>query len=142
MSLSSHINELVTFLNLLETKFDIICITESRLSQKNPLTSNINIPGYNIEHTPTEASAGGALMFISQTLQYKVRKDLQIYCPKGLESAFPALLFPNKPSFVIGTIYKHPTMQNYKFNIDFMENLLNKIKQESKRKQMILTELN
>ena len=42
-------------------------------------------------------------------------------------------MFPNKPSFVIGTISKHPTIQNYKFNIDFMENLLNKIKQESKR---------
>ena len=84
--LSSHINELITFLNLLETKFDIICITESRISQKNPLISNINIPGYNIEHNPTEASAGGALMFISQTLQYKAQKDLQIYCPKELES--------------------------------------------------------
>ena len=75
--LSSHINELPTFLNLLETKFDIIFIIESRLSQKNPQTTNINIPGYNIEHTPTKVSTGGALMFISQTLQYKVRKDLQ-----------------------------------------------------------------
>ena len=98
-------NELVTFLNLLDTKFDIIFITESRLSQKIPLTSNINI-----EDTPTEASAGGALMFISQTLQYKVRKDLQIYWPKELESIFIELLFPDKPSFVIGTIYKHLTM--------------------------------
>ena len=34
MSLSSHINVLATFLNLVETKFDITCITESRLSQK------------------------------------------------------------------------------------------------------------
>ena len=33
-SLSSQINELVTFLNLLETKIHIICITESRISQK------------------------------------------------------------------------------------------------------------
>ena len=132
-ALSSHINKLVTFLNLLETKFDIICLTESRLSQKNPLTSNINIPRYNTEHTPTQASASGALMFISQTLQCKVQKDLQIYCPKEPESVFIELLFPNKPSFVIGTIYKHPTMQNYKFNIDSMENLLNKIKHESKR---------
>ena len=64
-SLFSHINELATFLNLLETKFDIICITESRPSQKNPLTSNFNISGYNIEHTPREASVSGALMFIS-----------------------------------------------------------------------------
>ena len=44
----THTNEVATFLNLLETKFDIICITESRLSQKNQLKSNINIPGYNI----------------------------------------------------------------------------------------------
>ena len=72
-------------------------------------------------------------MFISQTLQYKVQKYLQIYCPKELESFFIELLFPNKPGFVIGTIYKHPAMQNYKFNVDFMENLLNKIKQESKK---------
>ena len=82
MSLCSYINELVTFFNLLETKFDIICITERRLSQKSPLTSNINIPECNIEHTPTEGSSGGALIFISETLQYKVQKDLQIYCPK------------------------------------------------------------
>ena len=129
----SYTKKMVSFLNLLETKFDIICIIESWLFQKNPLTSNINIPGYNIGHTPREASAGGALMFISQTLQYKVRKDLQIYCPKKLESVFIEILFPNKPSFVIGTIYKHPIMQNYEFNIDFMENLLNKIKQESER---------
>ena len=133
MFLSSDINELPTFLNFLEIKFDIICIAESRLSQKNPLTSNINIPEYNIEHTPTEVSAGGALMFISQTLQYKVGKDLQIHCRKRLESVFIELLFSNKPSFLIGTIYKHPIMQNYKFNIEFLENLLNKIKQESKR---------
>ena len=132
-SLSSHTNELVTFLNLLETKFDIRCITESRLSQKNPLTSNISIPGYNIEHTPTEACAGEALMIISQTRKYKVQKDLQIYCSRKLESVLIKLLFPNKPSFIIGTIYEHPTMQNYKFNIDFMENLLNKTKPESKR---------
>ena len=44
------------------------------------------------------------------------------------KSVFIERLFPNKPTFVTGTIYKHPTMQNYKFNIEFMENLLNKIK--------------
>ena len=33
-SLSSQINELVTFLDLFQIKFEIICITESRLSQK------------------------------------------------------------------------------------------------------------
>ena len=53
-SLSCHINDLLNFLALLTTKFDVIYITEKRLSQKNPLTTNIELPGYNIEQTPTE----------------------------------------------------------------------------------------
>ena len=38
------------FLSLIKTTFDIICISESRFSQTNSLTTNI--PGYNFEHTP------------------------------------------------------------------------------------------
>ena len=48
-SISSHINDLKMFINLLNTKFDIICIPESRLSQKPPQPTNIHLPGYNIE---------------------------------------------------------------------------------------------
>ena len=61
----------------------------------------------------------------------KYKKTYRYTVPKKLESVF--IKVQNKPSFVIDTIYKHPTMPNYKFNIDFMENLLNKIRQESKR---------
>ena len=74
-SLSCHINDLVNFLALLNTKFDVICITETRLSHKNPITTNIELPGYNTEQTPTESSAGGALIYISQNLSYKRRTD-------------------------------------------------------------------
>ena len=49
-----------------------MCSTESGILQKNPLASNINIPEYNIEYSPTEASAGVALMYISQILEYEV----------------------------------------------------------------------
>ena len=66
-------------------------------------------------------------MFISQTLQYKVQKDLQMYYSKEIESVFIVRLFRNKPCFLMDTIYKHPTMQNYKFNIELMENLIYKI---------------
>ena len=34
--LSCHINDLVNFFPLLNTKFDVICITEMRLSYKSP----------------------------------------------------------------------------------------------------------
>ena len=131
-SLSAHIDDLKNFLSELSIKFDIICISESRLSQKKPQTTNINLTGYNIEQTPTESSAGGVLLYISQKFSYKQRKDLQIYCPKELESVFIELTIPNKPNFIVGAMYKHPSMQHYKFNNDFLQNLLNKIQTEKK----------
>ena len=54
-----------------------------------------------------EAFGDRAVVFISQTLQFKVQKDLQIYFPKELESVFIELFFPNKLSFVVGTICKY-----------------------------------
>ena len=85
-------------------------ISESRITKSNTLTTNINIPGYNIEHTPTESKAGGCLLYISDKIPYKLRNDLNVYCPKQLESVFIEVLLSNKPSQIIGTIYKHPSM--------------------------------
>lgn len=53
--------------------------SQSRLSTKNPITTNIEIADYNIEQTPTVSTVGGALIYISQNLSYKPPKDLQIY---------------------------------------------------------------
>ena len=56
-----HINELNLFLSFFKVKFDVISISEGRITKSNTLTTNIDIPGYNIEHTPTESKAGGCL---------------------------------------------------------------------------------
>ena len=65
-----------------------MCSSESGILQKNPLASNINIPEYNIEYSPTEPAAGVPLMYISQILEYEVRKDLWIYSLRELEPVF------------------------------------------------------
>ena len=55
-SLSFHINELKLLLSSFNLNFDIIlCITESRITKSNLPTSNIHIPGDNIEQTPTKS---------------------------------------------------------------------------------------
>ena len=131
-SISAHINNLRNFLNLVNQKIDIRCISESRISTKNPQTTNRDLPGYNIEQTPTESSAGGALIYISQSLSYKNRKDLHIYCTKELESVFIEFLIPNKKNHLVGVIYKHPTMKHHKFNNDFMNTLFDKLTKENK----------
>ena len=49
-SLPLRINELKLFLSFFKYRFDIISVSESRITKSNILTTNIDIPGYNIEH--------------------------------------------------------------------------------------------
>ena len=87
-SLSYYIDSLKDFLAEIKTPPKIIAISESRVkSNKEPL-SQINIPGYTIEQTPTDSGKGGALLYISTELRYKIRKDLIISKSKELESVF------------------------------------------------------
>ena len=50
---------------------------------------------------------------------------------------FVELTISNKPNLIAGTAYKQPSMQRYKFNNYFLENILNNIKTE--KKSSILT---
>ena len=131
-SISAHIDDLRTFLSLVNHKVDIICISESRISTKHTQTTIIDLPCFNTEQTPTESSAGGTLIYIFQNLSYKSRKDLQIYCPKELESTFIEVLIPNKKSHLIRVVCKHPSMKHCKFNNDFINTLLEKLTLENK----------
>ena len=81
------------------------------------------MPGYNMEHTPTESKAGGCLLYISDKIPYKLRNDLNVYCPKQLESVFIELLLSNKPSQIIGTIYKYPSMNVSTSTNDHLKNM-------------------
>ena len=63
--LSANIDDVENFLSKLRIKFDQICILESRLSQKNPQTTSINLVGCNIEQTSTKSSAGVILLYLN-----------------------------------------------------------------------------
>ena len=78
-SLPFHIGEFTNLLSELNSNFEIIGITETRLTTKKDLVNSIEIPNYNIEHTLTESDKGGALLYISKEINYKSRDDLNIY---------------------------------------------------------------
>ena len=85
-SLPFHFEELSTPITQHNLNFDFLGISESCLKlNQNPLTS-IELPGYNIEYTPTKRNNGGTLLFIKKGRNYKLRKDPQIYKSKELES--------------------------------------------------------
>ena len=92
------------------------------------------MPGYNIEHTPTESSNGATLLYIKQGINCKLRKDLQMYKSKELEPMFIEVLEPgmSRNNMIIGCIYCHPSMELPEFSSHFLSVLLEKISEEKK----------
>ena len=77
-SIQLHVEEIRILLHALDYKFDIIAISESKL--KGEPQVDISLSGY---HPPyckfTEAEKGGTILYISDKLNFKPRKDLEIY---------------------------------------------------------------
>ena len=119
-----HINNLKILLSFFKVKFDIISISEKRITRNNTQKTNTDIWRYNIEHTLTKSKAAGCLLYISDRIPYKLRNDLDVYCPKQLESVLIEVLFSNKPSQIINTIYKHPSMNVSTFTNDHLKKYL------------------
>ena len=69
-SLQKHIDELISFLSLLNHPFNVLCITETRLNEEKPL-ANISIDGYEFVHTPTKTQCGGAAILIKTGMSRK-----------------------------------------------------------------------
>ena len=112
-SLIFHFDELLVLMAENKFNFDFLGISETRLKLNRNSLNPISIPSYNTEHTPTEPSNGGTLLHIKHGINYKLRKDLQIYKSKELESTFVEVLEPgmSKNNMIIGCIYCHPPME-------------------------------
>jgi exonuclease III len=133
-SLSRHYDEFNELLSLLDLNFGIIGISESRFLINQPSPFNFSLEGYSVEHTPTESSAGGALLYISNRFSHQPRSDLSklMNSPKVLESVFVEITFSHKTNFIVGCIYKHPGMHIGTFNNEFLSPLLQYISRENK----------
>ena len=70
-SLNKNFHDPQHLLSCPKTKFDIIAISETRITRQVPLLNNLNLNNYFFEFTPTEASAGGTLLYIVNHLSYK-----------------------------------------------------------------------
>ena len=119
-------------MNCTKTKFDIIAISETRITKQVSLLNNLNLNNYSFEFTPTETSAGGTLLYIANHLSYKCRNDLNIYKKNELESTFIEIVNPKKSNIIVGVIYRHPSMDLTDFNCNYLSKLLENISKEQK----------
>ena len=86
-------DQLHVILAEIDIGFDFIGFTESCLSKTNLSPTNMVLAIYAIELTPTESSAGGAVLYIK--LLHKV------------ESVFVEVIMPKRTKVIVGCIYRH-----------------------------------
>ena len=64
-SLNKNFEELQILLQSTNFQSDVIPITDTRLPKNVSVTQNIELTNYSFEHTPTESSAGGTLLYVA-----------------------------------------------------------------------------
>ena len=133
-SLPKQFDNFKYLINQLQTEFDFICITESRLVKGISPTTNINLKDYVIEHTPIESSAGGALSYVNNKYSYQPKNDLNIYKSGHLESIFVEIILLKISNIFSGGIYRHPFMNIFTFNDHYLKPLLEKISKGNDKK--------
>ena len=131
-SLNKNFEELQNLLQSTNINFDVIAITETRIPKNVSVTQNILLNNYSFEHTPTESSAGGTLLYIANCLSYKIHNDLKIYKKIELESTFIEIINPRKSNIIVSVIYRHLKMDVIYFSNNFLNSILKKIIKDKK----------
>ena len=81
---------------MFKTVFNIAAVSETRITRKTSLTSNIKLQNYSFEFTPTKSNAGWTLLYIANHLSYKPRTDLSLNKVNQLESTFIEIINSRK----------------------------------------------
>ena len=129
--LNKNFDELEHLLKCTNKVFDIIAVTETRITKQTSITTNLI--NYAIEFSPTEFSAGGMLLYIASHLSFKPRPDLKIYKSNQLEATFVEIINPKKSNIVIGCIYKHPNMDATDFKNNYLSQIFEIVSKEQKQ---------
>ena len=115
-SLNKNFDDLQHLLSCTKTKFDIIAISETRITKQVSLSNNLNLNNYSFEFTPTETSAGGTLLYIANHLSYKCRNDLNIYQKMNF-----SLLFVNSKIQILLWESDRPSIDLTDFNCNYLK---------------------
>ena len=140
-SIQLHIEELRVVLRALNYKFDVVAISESKLKCDPKI--DISLSGYHSPYCkPTEAEKGGTILYVSNELTVKPRKDLEIYESKELESNFVEIVNTKTSNDIVGVIYRHPKMDTSVFIDKKLNHLTNILAKEKNKKVYIAGDFN
>lgn len=122
-SLSKNFDTLEEILNSLDSKPDILGITETKLNEFS--ITNLDLSNYNLFRTDSKTSAGGTALYISNTLKAIPRCDIRFDMDQ-VESTWCQIDNGKKRSILVGCIYRHPNNNLTNF-ADQLNNIIKSI---------------
>ena len=143
-SLTKTFDDFNLLLSELNVSFDTLAITESRIKKdsSSPINLQLIINICSIEHTPTESSADGTLLYINKIFSYQLRNALRFYDPGRIESTFIEIICSKSAMVIVGCICNYPTLSINDFTIDFFSPLLLKLQKDSSKRIFLLGDFN
>jgi len=117
-SLGKNKHKLDDFFLMTKANPTFIAISETKL--KSNYILNVDIPGFNFIHNPSQTNSGGVGLYINSNLTYQPRNGLNLN-NVGCESLFIEIPTSSDKPFIIGDIYRHPTYAFQPFQGEFVK---------------------
>ena len=124
-SLSLHHDELVSLSAHTNLNPDVIGVSEIWHSNDNPISSNVDIPGYTLFKSSSTSQNGGVGLYIKNSLTSNPRVDLDS-CSDDFETIWVEIENKQEKDFVVCCVYRHPSSNVDNLTSHF-QNLLSKI---------------
>ena len=109
-SISRNLKNVSILLDELDFPFNVIGITETKITISNENNFHPSIPGYVFEYVPTPLASGGVGLFVDQSLHYTV---LEKTSNEAFQAIWIEISFVNHKNIVCGIIYRQHNSPEY-----------------------------
>ena len=132
-SLSKNYDNLVGLLSELSYPFSIIGLTEIKITDDTGNLDNTEISGYKFIHQPTLSNAGGAGVYLHESLinHYTKRIDLTTSKADLFESLWIELHNKSRKNILFAVVYRHPRERTDEF-MEYINKCLDTVQREQK----------
>ena len=100
----------MALLDELDFHFDVIGVSETKITNSNVNEFHSNIPGYCFECVPTPLASGGVGMFIEESLNFNV---LEKTSTGAFQALWIEISFVNSKNIICGIIYRQHNSPEY-----------------------------
>ena len=117
VTLNKNFDSFKLFLNQFPKTVDVICLSETRLTDRN--VRFCDIAGYHFFYCNSKTRAGGSAIYVTDNLKCQQLCQIKIKT-SGCEDVWVKINHGKNESLVVGSVYRHPHNDNKSFEDAFV----------------------